>query len=365
MNINKNKNTNKIIQFLLILNLILIAILLFSKMNFVLSPITTILNAMFIPIVLAIFLYYLVRPVKRFLQNRKLSSGIATALSILLIIGLIVYLLMYSSSIIATQGESLMMAIINSVQSLTDKYSYLFPQINEFLNIGVLLQKFANYLVNSFTDITKNVYVFASSIGNLVAQMILIPIIMFYILKDDKKIYNTFTSFLPRKFKTVILKILHEIDTILRQYITSQVMVACVIGVLMFIGYVIIGMPNALVLALFSLITAFIPFLGVILGILPAILISLSMGFGMVLKTIILTIIVQQLEGNVITPNITGTQHNMHPLTTILVVTISVYFGGFFAAFLAVPVYNIIKILVKNLYNYWINKHTPEITVEK
>lgn len=362
---NTNKNTNKIIQLLLILNLILVAILLFSKMNFVLSTITTVINAMFIPIVLAVFLYYLVRPVKRFLQNRRLSSGIATALSILLIIILIVYMLMYSSSIIANQGESLMVAIIDSVQSLTDKYSYLFPQIDEFLNIGQLLQKATNYLVNSFTDITKNIYVFASSIGNFIAQMVLIPIIMFYILKDDKKIYNAFATFLPKKFKAIILKILHEIDTVLRQYITSQIMVACVIGVLMFIGYVIIGMPNALVLALFSLITAFIPFLGVILGILPAILISLSMGFGMVIKIVILTIIVQQLEGNVITPNITGNQLNMHPLTTILVVTISVYFGGFFAAFLAVPIYNIVKILIKNLYNYWINKNAPEITVEK
>lgn len=362
---NKNKNFTKIIQILLIINLILLAIGLFSKMNFVLSPITTILNAMFIPIVLAIFLYYLVRPVKRFLQNRKLSSGIATALSILLIIVLIVYMLIYSSSIIASQGESLTIAIIESVQNLADKYSYLFPQINEFLNIGELLQKAANYLVNSFTDISKNIYVFASSIGNFVAQMILIPIIMFYILKDDKKIYNTFTSFLPRKFKSIILKILHEIDTVLKQYITSQIMVACVIGVLMFIGYVIIGMPNALVLSLFSLVTAFIPFLGVILGIIPAILISLSMGFGMVLKIILLTVIVQQLEGNVITPNITGNQLNMHPLTTILVVTISVYFGGFFAAFLAVPIYNIVKILVMNLYCYLINKHNTEITVEK
>jgi len=112
---NKNKNFTKIIQILLIINLILLAIGLFSKMNFVLSPITTILNAMFIPIVLSIFLYYLVRPVKRFLQNRKLSSGIATALSILLIIVLIVYMLIYSSSIIATQGESLTIAIIESV----------------------------------------------------------------------------------------------------------------------------------------------------------------------------------------------------------------------------------------------------------
>ncbi len=360
---NNNKNP-KVIQWLLIINLTLLAILQFSKMKFIFSTITTILNAILIPMVLAIFLYYLVRPVKRFLQSKKISSGFATALSILLILGLLVFMVMYSSSIVATQGQSLITTLVNSIQSLNTKYSYLFPQINEFLDIGGILKKGADYLVNSFTDITKNIYVFASSIGNFLAQIILIPIIMFYILKDDKKIYNNTIPFLPSKIKTTFLKILHEIDTVLRQYITSQVMVACVIGTLMFIGYMIIGMPNALVLALFSLITAFIPFLGVILGILPALIISLSMGLGMLIKIIILTVIVQQLEGNVITPNITGNQLNMHPLTTILVVTISVYFGGFFTAFLAVPIYNIIKVLIKNLYEYCITKNKIDIATK-
>ncbi|MEG0308687.1 MAG: AI-2E family transporter [Clostridium sp.] len=355
-----SKNS-KIIQYLIIVNLLLVGISLFSKMDFVLSPVTTVLNAIFIPIVLAIFLYYLVRPIKRFLQNKGLSSGVSTAISILLILLILIYISLYASSIIASQGESLVLSIITSVQSLTDKYGHLFPKIGELFNINQILEQSANYIMNSFTDISKNVFFFASSISNFIAQLILIPIIMFYILKDDKKIYTSFCTFLPTRIKHTLLKILHEIDTALKHYITSQVMVASIIGVLMFIGYVVIGMPNALVLSLFSLITAFIPFLGVILGILPALLISLSMSFGMLLKIVILTIIVQQLEGNVITPNITGNQLNMHPLTTILVVTVSVYFGGFFAAFLAVPIYNIVKILVKNIYSYLNRKNNFNI----
>ncbi len=353
MKINSNTKT---IQILLIINLVLVALFLFSKMNFIIMPIATILNAMFLPIVLAVFLYYLVRPLKRFFEKQKFSSGIATAISMLLIILLIVYISIYASSIIRTQGESLISTIIDSVNSLSNKYSYLFPQLGEMLNLPDLVQSIVEYVSNSIVSISKNIYGVASSIGNFFAQVILIPIIMFYILKDDRKIFGTFTSFIPSRTKTTLFKILHEIDTILKQYITSQVMVACVIGVLMFIGYVIIGMPNALVLAIFSLITAFIPFLGVILGILPAVLIALGMGFPMLVKIIILTVVVQQLEGNVITPNITGNNLNMHPLTTILVVTVSVYFGGFFAAFLAVPLYNIIKIIVKNIYEHYLVK---------
>lgn len=352
----KNNSNTKVIQYLLIINLILIAVFLFSKLNFIIEPLLTILNAMFLPLVLAVFLYYLVRPLKRFFQKQNFSSGISTAISMLLVILLIVSVTFYASSIIRTQGQGLISAIVDSIENLTTKYAYVFPQLGEMFDMADLTQKIIDYLSNSFVSISKNIFGFASSISNFVAQLVLIPIIMFYILKDDRKLFGTFTSFLPTRTKSTFLKILHEIDTILKQYITSQVMVASVIGVLMFIGYVIIGMPNALVLAIFSLITAFIPFLGVILGILPALLIALGMGLPMVVKVIVLTIVVQQLEGNVITPNITGNQLNMHPLTTILVVTTSVYFGGFFAAFLAVPIYNIIKIIVKNIYEHLILK---------
>ncbi len=354
----------KLISKLIVVNLFLLIIFLFSKMTFLFTPIYTAVSAMFIPIVLSIFLYYMVRPVKRRLETYKISSGFATAISIFLILLLLMYIVVYSSSIMASEGNSLINSLTTSIQSLNNKYGYLFPQINEYFNFSAAIQKSVNFITSSFTDISKNIFVLASSIGNFFAQIVLIPIIMFYILKDDRKIYDSFSSMLPVRSKSYILKILHEIDTVLKQYITSQVMVASVIGLLMFIGYVIIRMPNALVLALFSLITAFIPFLGVILGILPAIVIALSMGFGMVIKILILTVIVQQLEGNVITPNITGNQLHMHPLTTILVVTVSVYFGGFIAAFLAVPIYNIVKILIKNLYSYYLSKKTSSFNIE-
>lgn len=354
---------DKLIPGLIIINLCLLIIFLISKMPFIFTPFRTIISAMFIPMVLAIFLYYMVRPVKRQLEKFKISSVWSTAISILLIIGLLIYIITYSSSIIASEGQSLVNTLTSSVQSINNKYSYIYPQLNEYFNINDAIQRAINFISNSFADISKNVFAVASSIGNFFTQAILIPIIMFYILKDDRRIYDTFSSMLPSKIKSFTLKILHEVDTVLKQYITSQVMVASVIGILMFIGYMIIRMPNALVLALFSLITAFIPFLGVILGILPALLIAFSMGFGMIVKILILTVIVQQLEGNVITPNITGNQLHMHPLTTILVVTVSVYFGGFLAAFLAVPIYNIIKIIIKNIYDYYSSRNNSSIDI--
>lgn len=101
-------------------------------------------------------------------------------------------------------------------------------------------------------------------------------------------------------------------------------------------------------LACFSAITTVIPFLGPILGIIPAILLGLTINLNMVLKIIIASIIVQQLEENLVTPNIMSNKLNLHPLTVIIVILISLSVFGILGAFIAVPLYTSLIIIFRN-----------------
>ena len=105
---------------------------------------------------------------------------------------------------------------------------------------------------------------------------------------------------------------LAEADHTLAQYITGQLLVALILGILSFIGYLIIGLPNALILTLIIMVTSFIPFIGAIVGALPAVLIGITSSFSLALKTIIVLIVVQQLEGNLITPD-PSSRLQIHP----------------------------------------------------
>ncbi|MBS5825518.1 MAG: AI-2E family transporter [Clostridium argentinense] len=344
---------NKTILYLITINLILLMIFLLTKVNFIFIPLISLKDTILIPTILAVFLYYILRPINRFLKSKKLSNGLSTTITIVSVLLLLIGISTYASSTIAKESSSLVTNLTSSVQNLSNKYSYLYPKLNELLRLEELLKKTASFITSSFLDISIGVAGVVGSVSNFFAQLVLIPIIMFYILKDEYKLYNSFVKILPVKSKKIILKIAKEIDTVLKQYITAQMIVAFIIGALMFIGYIIIKMPNAFVLAFFAFITSFIPFLGPVLGVLPALIIALGIGFPMAVKIVILAVIVQQLEGNIITPNITGNQLHMYPLTTIIVITVSVYLGGFFAAFVAVPIYNILKILVKNTYEYY------------
>ncbi|WP_460270232.1 AI-2E family transporter [Clostridium sp. CTA-19] len=355
----------KPIYYLVILNLILLGIFLLTKVNFILTPLVSLKDAMLIPMILAIFLYYILRPINRFLKDHNVPNALATIITIVSIIVLIVMMSIFTGSVVANEGASLIESLNQTLENLANKYSYLFPQLNDILKFNDMLSRLSSFITTSFLDISMGAFSVVGSVGNFFAQLILIPIIMFYILKDEYRIYNSLCNFLPSKSKTFIIKILKDIDTVLKQYISAQVMVAFILGSLMFIGYLILGMPNAFVLSFFSFITSFIPFLGAVLGVFPALILALGMGFPMVIKVVLLAIIVQQLEGNVITPNITGNQLNMYPLTTIIVITASVYFGGFFAAFVAVPIYNIFKVLIINIWNFTKQTKTKKILDNK
>lgn len=129
---------------------------------------------------------------------------------------------------------------------------------------------------------------------------------------------------------------------------------ASVIGGLMFIGYLIIGMPNALLMALFSLLTSVIPLIGPLLGVLPALLIALTIDFGLAIKIVITAIIVQQLEGSFITPKIMGDKLKLHPLAVIVIVIVSIQLFGILGAFIGTPLFLVTVNIIKTLYK--INK---------
>ncbi|MFW6310732.1 MAG: AI-2E family transporter, partial [Nanoarchaeota archaeon] len=149
--------------------------------------------------------------------------------------------------------------------------------------------------------------------------------------------------------RQLINKVAQNIDDTLSRYIGGQIIVALILGILTLIGYLIIGLPNVFILSLFATILSFIPFIGPILGVIPAILIALTTSLIMVLKVLIVMVIVQQLEGNVIQPMIQGKRLNIHNLIIIFMVTIFIIVFGFLGSLFAVPFYASMRELVRNL----------------
>src|SRR5699024_5867929 len=138
-------------------------------------------------------------------------------------------------------------------------------------------------------------------------------------LKDGERFKKYFLSLFPKKFRNDIMNILHNMDTQVGSYITGQIFVAFCIGVMLLIGYLIIGLEYAIVLAIVAAVTSVFPYLGPILAITPAIIIAIVTSPWMLLKLAIVWAIVQFSEGHFISPNVMGKTMKIHPLTIMFV----------------------------------------------
>ncbi|EET88006.1 permease [Clostridium carboxidivorans P7] len=141
-------------------------------------------------------------------------------------------------------------------------------------------------------------------------------------------------------------------DKALNAYVTGQLMVALSLAIMIYIGYKIIGMPNALIWALFTFILGFIPFIGFFISMIIPSIIAVSKGIYMIIKLSIVFITVQTLKGRVVVPLIMSSTLKIHPLTDIFLVVTAVSYGGPMAAFIIVPLYAMVKVIVLSLYKY-------------
>lgn len=144
---------------------------------------------------------------------------------------------------------------------------------------------------------------------------------------------------------------MHKIDDALTSYIQGQLIVSVCIGLLLYIGYSIINLDYALTLAFFGMIICVIPFLGPYLAVIPAIIVGLLQDPLMAVWVAVVMIIAQQIEGNLVSPNVMGRALKLHPLTVITVILAAGSIGGLLGMLFAVPLYAVVKTIISHFYH--------------
>src|SRR5699024_305843 len=150
---------------------------------------------------------------------------------------------------------------------------------------------------------------------------------------------------LPPKYRDEANQILHNMDVQVGSYIQGQIIVASCIGILLYIGYLIIGLDYAITLAIVAAITTVVPYLGPMIEITAAIIIAIVHSPIMLLKLGIVWAAVQFLEGNFVSPNVMGKTMQVHPLTIIIVLLVAGNLFGVVGVILGIPGYAILKVL--------------------
>ncbi|QKS71184.1 AI-2E family transporter [Paenalkalicoccus suaedae] len=341
--------------FLYSVVLILVTINLAVEVPFIFRPIGIALGSIAPVIILGGVLYYILRPLVHLL-NKKLPKVVSILLIFAAFAGLLALLIRVVGPIIVEQTTELVNnfpSIIRQVErwineTLASDWVQVIQNepIFEQFDPSVITDNLSNILASAGGSILSGI----GMLFSVVTVIVLIPFVLFFLLKDGNKFPDSVLKILPSDQHKEGRKIMSDMDNTISAYIQGQAIVSVFVGVFAYIAYLIIGLDYSLILALVAMFTNLIPFIGPFIGTAPAVVVGFFNDPLTAVWVIVAIVIIQQIESNLISPNVMGHKLQMHPLTIILLLVIAGNLAGLIGLIFAIPTYAISKVLVQNIY---------------
>jgi len=190
-------------------------------------------------------------------------------------------------------------------------------------------------------------------------NLFLVPIFFFYLINDYERLTRGVLSFIPAGLQGIADRYLTLADRVLSGYIRGQMIVACVLGLLYGVGLMIVGLRFGILVGLMSGLISIIPYAGFAIGFAVALMLALAnfTGMGTIAGVIIVFVVVQSLEGLVITPKLVGDKVGLNSFTTMLALIIGGNLLGLAGMLLAIPAAAIGKQAIIDLRTAYLQLH--------
>ena len=188
-----------------------------------------------------------------------------------------------------------------------------------------------------------------------VMNMVLIPVVTFYLLRDWDLIINNIKGSLPRKIKPTVIKLTKECDSVLGAFFRGQLLVMLALTIMYAVGLSIVGLQLSVVIAIIIGITSIVPYLGLIIGIVIAVVAALVQ-FGTlssVLWVLLVFAIGHSIENFYLTPKLIGDRIGLHPVVVIFAILAGGSLFGFFGVLLALPAAAVIMVLLRHVHEQY------------
>lgn len=305
------------------------------------------------PFVFAAVLTYLLAPVVLWFEhrgiNRLLGIFVAYALTSFVVIALILYLLP-----LAVQQSLRLVHIlpgfIASAQLTWDRYLEAFHEAPVPSTIRTAINQAASHLQGTLSQQIRGLVGAAFGLVPGLISIAVSPILAFYLLKDLNHVKRRFWNLIPLDWQPAAYKLGLDLDRTLAGYVRGQLSVALMVGILSAAWTAFLGIPFAVLIGLVAAVTDIIPYIGPIVGALPAVLLGTMRDPVLGLYALGGFIAIHQIEGTVLAPQIVGDAVGLHPLLVILAILVGGELGGLGGMLVAVPVAGAVKVLAGHLY---------------
>jgi predicted PurR-regulated permease PerM len=308
----------------------------------------------------ALILSYLLSPV----VNRMESSGLNRTFSILVVMSGLGFILYYLSTALVPPLVQQVVSLSNQLTSenvrmiaktIDDWIIFNIPFITEtgvvanavvqFINdlfqIGDLKKQFPN-LVNNFFGL----------VGNVFTAVIIIPLTIFFLLKDGSKIRRSLLKLVPNKYFETTMSIIDKTEKRLGIYFKSVLLQSTIVGIISSTLLTLVGMENAVILGIFIGLANTIPYFGPAIGYIVIVVVAIfeTGDLTFVYSGLLAQLITQLVDNIILQPLIFSKSADMHPVSILFIVFIGAELGGVLGMLLAIPIAATVNLTIKEIF---------------
>lgn len=311
-------------------------------------------NQVIFTLFIAIVIGTVIRPAVAWLHQRGLPQTAGVILVYLLLFLLLTGFLLLLFPLISEQGTTVATAmpdyyqnlrqwVVNNPNPFLAGLSEFLPAALPTLNLRPVQQTEQELMASA-----GQVAGYVTSLARVVFTAIIILALAFYWTLEGPRIIQSFLLVIPLHQRESISELISAMESKVGFYMVGQSILCLVIGILALIAYLLIGLPNALVLALIAGVLEAVPMVGPLLGAVPAAIVALSIAPNKLIWVIVATIVIQQLENSLLVPRIMKKAVGVNPFVTLLALFAFSTLFGLAGALMAIPMAAMIQLALNH-----------------
>ncbi|MGL5513823.1 MAG: AI-2E family transporter [Sporomusa sp.] len=321
---------------------------------YILSKVTVI----YLPVILAVVAAFVLNPAVNIVAAIPLgkTTNMPRGVAILIVFVLTGLLLTAVTTFVLLPFVSEFNKFVIDLPKFANRFralSQLIEQVNSAQlpdNIRLLIEDALSGATTYVVGLVRNTITAVFSFASQVIELVVVPVLVFYFLKDWRDLKSGVISLFPAPAQPKAITVVEEMAIVVSNYIRGQVLISIIIGLMVFCGMHFLGVEYPLVLGLLATLTETIPIIGPIVGAIPAILLAYLASPVLAIKVAVFYIILHQIENHLIVPNIMGHTIALHPTMIIISLLIGGHLYGIAGMILAVPVAALLKVILRHLW---------------
>jgi putative permease len=309
--------------------------------------------------VIAVVFTYLLSPFVSYLEGNGFSRALSTLIVFAFFSGMIALAIMLLAPFVIDQFQTLKIEAPKYIDGTVNLFERLKNQA--FTLTGGSMdfdpaESLRGWLTNQTSNLVEKLPGFLSHSASV---LLLSPFIGFFMILDGQRVARNLFELVPNSIFEITSHLQYQINEQIGHYIRARILESAIVGVIILVGLYAIGFPYAVLLAVLNGFTNFIPYIGPVIGALPAVVIALINGAGPAELSLVLAIfiIAQVVDIFLVIPLVVAKVVDLHPVTVVLAVVLGAEVLGVLGMLISIPVASAVKVIASTIY-----KHLTDFT---